>query len=380
MRRDRAIELLATGALTPLLLPLSWLVRRVVPLDDAELAIGFLMFHAAHVVNDPHFAVTYLLFYEDARARATSPQIAPAQRARFLVAGVLVPVVLVAWAIWALSTHAANVLGAMVQLMYLAVGWHYGKQGFGVLTVLSARRGVSFDAVERRVLLAHVYATWALAWSSPPLAAGEYAERGVVYWALPRPEWLTWIAVGACALSTVALVVVLAKKLRREGSLPWTPLVAYLATLWLWSVAASIDPLVRYVIPALHALQYFFFVGLLRWNEGRAEEGPPRFGRPATTRVFALAVGAVALGYALFRGIPALLDADLVGRDGWDALGATPFFAAFYVVVNLHHFAMDAVIWRREHAPTRFLVAKPANAEPDDLFSHEQETAEPTSR
>ncbi len=62
------LEVLATGALTPLLLPLSWLVRSAVPLDDAELAIGFLAFHGAHVLNDPHFAVTYLLFYDDARA------------------------------------------------------------------------------------------------------------------------------------------------------------------------------------------------------------------------------------------------------------------------------------------------------------------------
>lgn len=381
MSRERVIELLATGAWTPLLLPISWIVRRIVPLDDAELAIGFLMFHAAYVVNDPHFAVTYLLFYDDARTRSSSGSIPIAQRARWIVAGVMVPVLLVGWASWALASHAANALGAMVQLMNLAVGWHYGKQGFGVLTVLSARRGVGFEPIERRVLLAHVYATWALAWSSPPLRAGEYEERGVVYWAIARPEGLMWIAIAVCALSTIALVIVLARKARREGSLPWTPLVAYLATLWLWSVAASIDPLVRYVIPALHAIQYFFFVGLLRWNEARSYEGPPRFGRPATSRLLALAVGALLLGYALFRAIPAVLDAELVGREGWDALGATPFFAAFYVVVNLHHFAMDAVIWRREHAPTRFLVAKPPPIEgSEELFSSNEETGEPTSR
>ena len=381
MSRARVTELLATGAWTPLLLAISWLVRRALPLDDAELAIGFLMFHAAHVVNDPHFAVTYLLFYDDALSRSSAARIPIAQRVRWLVAGVLVPIVLVGWAMWALASHAANALGAMVQLMNLAVGWHYGKQGFGVLTVLSARRGVSFDPIERRVLLFHVYATWALAWSSPPLRAGEYEERGVVYWALARPEWLMWIAVAVCVVSTAGLAVVLVKKLRREGALPWTPLLAYLATLWLWSVAASLDPLVRYVIPALHALQYFFFVGLLRWNEARSDEGPPRFGRPATSRLLALAVGALLLGYALFRGIPAVLDAELVGREGWDALGATPFFAAFYVVVNLHHFAMDAVIWRREHAPTRYLVAKPPALETlEELSSSEEETGEPTSR
>jgi hypothetical protein len=43
-----------------------------------------------------------------------------------------------------------------------------------------------------------------------------------------------------------------------------------------------------------------------------------KFGRPATTRVTALAVGALALGWALFRGIPAWLDHELVPREGWD--------------------------------------------------------------
>jgi hypothetical protein len=70
--REQFLEVMATGALTPLLLPLSWLVRRAVPLEDAELAIGFVAFHAAHVLNDPHFAVTYLLFYEDAAESARS--------------------------------------------------------------------------------------------------------------------------------------------------------------------------------------------------------------------------------------------------------------------------------------------------------------------
>lgn len=326
------------------------------PLDDAELAIGFLAFHGAHVLNDPHFAVTYLLFYEDARERALGRDHPVSQRARYLVAGLLVPLLLIGWAALALTSRSAQAMGWMVQLMFLLVGWHYAKQGFGVLTVLSARRGVRFSDRERLALLTQVYAAWAFSWASPPLAAGDYEERGVVYWAPERPAWLMAVTGAVLAASTIAMVVALIVKRRREGSLPWLPLTAYLATLWLWGIGSALDPLVRYVIPALHAIQYFFFVGLLRLNEGRAAEGPPTFGPPAGLRLIALGVGALALGWALFRGIPVLLDDAIVGRDDWGALGATPFFATFYVVVNLHHFAMDAVIWRREHAPTRHLL------------------------
>ena len=31
---------------------------------------------------------------------------------------------------------------------------------------------------------------------------------------------------------------------------------------------------------------------------------------------------------------------------------ATPYFAAIYVVVNLHHYLMDMVLWRRENPTT----------------------------
>src|SRR5262249_42314823 len=150
------VELLAVGGVTFFLFPLAWLLRRTLGLDEAELAVGFTMFQLAHVLNDPHFSVTYLLFYRDARSRARTGD--AAQRVRVLVAGVVVPVVLVVWAAVAIATRSAQSLGWLVQLMFLTVGWHYAKQGFGVLTVLSARRGVRFSQLERRVILAHCYA------------------------------------------------------------------------------------------------------------------------------------------------------------------------------------------------------------------------------
>src|SRR5437588_350417 len=87
VRRARLGELLVVGGLTPILFPLSWLLRRQLGLDASELAVGFTMFYAAHLINDPHFAVTYLLFYKDARARAFGAAFGPWQRARYVFAG-----------------------------------------------------------------------------------------------------------------------------------------------------------------------------------------------------------------------------------------------------------------------------------------------------
>lgn len=352
----RIAEFLLVGGATLFLFPLSWWARATFGLDDAELATGFTFFWAAHFVNDPHFSVTYLLFYRDAKRRATSADIPRAQRARWVIAGVIVPIALVIWAGAAIALRSAQTLGWMVQLMFLLVGWHYAKQGFGVLTVLSARRGVTFSAGERRAILAHCYAAWAFAWANPATPAGEFEEKGVVYRAVARPAALELVAGGALAVTTALMIATLARRWWRGGrAIPATPLVGFLATIWGWTIFSSIDPLVRYAVPALHSLQYLYFVWLMSRNQARAAEAE-LLGPPVGTRLAMLGLGALALGFVLFRGAPALLDAlALVPGDAQGELGPTPFFAAFFVVINVHHYFMDHVIWRRENAETRFL-------------------------
>jgi hypothetical protein len=159
--------------------------------------------------------------------------------------------------------------------------------------------------------------------------------------------------------------VTLARKVRSEGFVVLgTPLVAFLVSLWAWLIFSGIDPLVRYVTPALHALQYLWFVRLLKTNESRERERALL--GSAATRVRMLAFGALVLGVFLFDLLPMSLDAFVVPTEGWEnrALGATPWLAMTFVFVNVHHYAMDAVIWRRENPATRHLVVdvEPARA------------------
>jgi hypothetical protein len=356
----RAVEFFATGGLTLALFPLLWALRTVLGLDPAELAVGFLAFHGAHLINDPHFAVTYLLFYRDARARAFGDAFSGAQRLRYWVAGAVVPIALCTWAIVGLRTRSPATLGLLFELMFLLVGWHYVKQGFGVLVVLSARRGVTFSALERVSLLTHCFAGWALAWANPSSISREVEEKGVVYMTVPRPPLLEKVALAAFVASTAWLLATLVQKRLREGRLPIAaPLVGMLVSVWVWSILSSVDPLLVYVIPALHSVQYLYMVWLLARNEARAEEGPPLFGKPAAVRVGTLAVLSLGLGWVLFHGAPSLLDDWLVPRRGRrlvdELMGPTPYFAASFAVVNIHHYFMDHVIWRRENPLTRHL-------------------------
>jgi hypothetical protein len=358
-----ALEFLLVGGGTLLLLPLCWAYRHAFGLDAGELLMGMLAFHAASLINDPHFAVTYLLFYRGATGRAFGDVYPPRQRARYWVAGVLVPLALVAWSIAAITTHSAPALGALIQLAFVLVGWHYVKQGFGVLSVLSARRGISWSRGERRVILAHCLAGWAYAWASPFDPGTRSVVNGVFYTTLPHPPGLEPL----CRLSFVAsglfVAGVVLRKWRRERRLPPLGALAGLAiTVWLWTVYTRLDPLLMYWIPALHSLQYLYFVGLLRGNAALEQAGPPSFKGSVGRELAVLAVSAAGLGWLLLRGAPAGLDAALVpatspGLAALDAVGPTPWLAAFTAVVNIHHYFMDSVIWRREHTETRHLLA-----------------------
>ncbi|MEZ4295263.1 MAG: hypothetical protein R3B70_09840 [Polyangiaceae bacterium] len=358
--RGRIVEMLAIGGGTLLLFPLSWLARAKLGRDAAEDAVDFGAYYLAVAINNPHFAVTYLLFYRRFRQRALGGELGGWQRARYVAAGVVVPLGLAGWAWGALSAGSAQAIGYLAELMFLLVGWHYVKQGFGVLTVLSARRGFRFSAWERRAVLAHCYAGWAYAWANPSSPSKPLLEKGVVFLSIPRPAWLETVALVALGASTLALGFALGRMAWKERRFPpAVPLISFFVTVWLWTIYSSLDPLMMYLIPALHSVQYLYVVALLKRGEARSEEGPPLFGKPFGTRIAALSVGAVALGWVLFRGGPQFLDEafarGMPRGDGLTTLGKTPYLAAIFVALNIHHYFMDNVIWRREHPEARHL-------------------------
>jgi hypothetical protein len=369
-RRGRsALEFFVVGGGTLLLLPFCVAYRQAVGLEEGELAMGLLAFHAASLINDPHFAVTYLLFYRDAKARALGAAQALAQRARYWVAGALIPLLLVGWSAAAIFTRSAPALGLLIQLAFLLVGWHYVKQGFGVLSVLSARRGARWSRGERRIILAHCFAGWAYAWASPFDPGTRSVVNGVFYTTLPHPPGLELVTRAAFAVSALGVFGVVARKWRRERQPPpLAPLAGLLITVWLWTVYTRLDPLLLYWIPALHSLQYLYFVALVRRNAALEAAGPPSFKGSVARELGLLGAGALVLGWLLLRGVPAWLDAALVrpalpdsGR--MPAIGPTPYLAAFTAAVNIHHYFMDSVIWRRDSLDSRHLLAAVSSPE-----------------
>ena len=253
------------------------------------------------------------------------------------------------------ATANARLLGYATNAMFFFVGWHYVKQGYGMLMVDAVLKRKFFDDRDKKVLLVNSYAVWILAWLQTNTAVTQGKYYGLEYYTFAAPLWVTNIAMLAAVASTAATVLMLINRWRKNGgTLPYNGIVAYIASLYLWILIVRINPLWLLVVPALHSLQYLAVVWRYQTNVERdvsdaAREAEPKIlsflGPLYRLRVLGFIVGGGALGYLGFWLIPAALTA-LVPYDT-EVLGSSLFFFIVLIFINVHHYFLDNVMWRR---------------------------------
>ena len=317
----------------------------------AKAALAGLMMILSHFVNHPHFAHSYQIFYRDFARKAFSPD--SALRHRYRLAGVLVPVLMVTYFAVSIAQGSPELLGLAANVMYFTVGWHYAKQGYGIFMVDAAYRGVRLGAPERRRLLVNTHLTWVTWWVVTNDALAERDFWGLTYYTLDVPDALVHAMLALVAVSTLAVARDLFLRWRTTRVLPWNGLVAYVCAVYLWLAVGRIDPLLMLVVPFFHSLQYLAVVWRYQSNaeRDRLHAAPPRPGRwrgwavPARIARFVL-VGGV-LGAAGFWVAPVTFDT-LAGYDR-ALFGTTLFLFLGWTFINIHHYFLDNVIWRREN-------------------------------
>jgi len=351
------IDFLCLGGASILLLP----VVLALPENDLSAAFGAAMLFAANFINHPHFAVSYQIFYGGFRRKAFGAGEA-ALRARYVFAGIVVPLTLALFFVATLIQGDAKLLGYGANAMAFLVGWHYVKQGYGMLMVDAALKRQFFSGADRKTLLVNAYAIWALAWLAINAMVSQRAMWGIQYYAVdvPRPVLAAGLLVALA--TTVMAVVVLMKKWRAEGgSLPWNGVVAYGVSLYLWLLLMHWNVLWLFTVPALHSIQYLVVVSRYsanRFKDGADANQPPRatllrriFRRRHQLRLAGFLGLAVILGYAGFYGVPKLLPAIIPYDEA--VFGATAYLFVFWVFINVHHYFLDNVMWRSQNPDMR---------------------------
>ncbi|WP_430388224.1 hypothetical protein [Dyella sp. 20L07] len=338
-------SLIVLGVIACLLPPTS---------DMAPVAASTLFI--ANFVNHPHFAHSYQLFYRNFGARAFGDAFAPVMRVRYLFAAIAAPLALITFLGYCIDQGNARLLGFAANGMFLLVGWHYVKQGYGILMTDAALKRSFFSRPQKNILLANAYLCWSCSWL---LANHTFKQKdywGISYYALGIPDWLLSAALLATLISTISALTVFSAMFRRRPlrDLPITGGAAYFTSLYVWLLIRH--PALLLVIPAFHSLQYLVVVWRYRINFEHARENDPKLPfaknhhRSKLRFALFLLTGFI-LGYTGFWLIPEWLD----GNIPYDKalLGTTPFFLATWVFINVHHYFIDNVIWRKDNPDTR---------------------------
>ena len=84
---------------------------------------------------------------------------------------------------------------------------------------------------------------------------------------------------------------------------------------------------------------------------GHSHEGEEEVFSRSTQKVGLFFATGLLLGYLGFWGVPQFLD-KFVPYDK-AAFGGTMFLFVFWIFVNVHHYFLDNVMWRRENPDTR---------------------------
>lgn len=330
----------------------------VLPLGPYEASIVQVVALLAFVINYPHFTNSYQIFYRNFARKAFGRDYDALLRARYINAGIVVPVAMVLFFVVSVLNGDARMLGLAANLMFLLVGWHYVKQGYGILMVDAVLKRQFFQDADKRILRINGYVVWFLSWLLGNTAVSRLEMLTLNYYTFEAPAILLNVVSVAAAVTGVMTLRMLVRRWRaNDGSLPYNGVFAYIASLYFWILVfdLGVNPIWLALIPALHSLQYLEVVW--RYQIGYERDRPganePLFGflppsiasKKYHLNMALFVVLGVILGAFGFWAIPIFLK-EVVTYDA-DVFGAKMFMFIFAIFINVHHYFLDNVIWRR---------------------------------
>lgn len=297
----------------------------------------------SNFINHPHFAHSYQIFYSDFRAKIRSADYPIELRIRYLAIGVYAPILIALYLAWTVWAGMPRLLGLAANAMFFLVGWHYVKQGYGMAMVDAALKKRFYSDVEKNWLLLNAYTTWIFSWIAINYFLGTTPKQylGLEYFTIPVPAPLVFLA-AACA-ATTALRLTHALR-QRKSNLAWNGLIAYGTSIYAWLLIR--DPIVLLWVPLFHSLQYLAVVWRFQLNKSRTTR-TTLLGQEVgfRTRIFAFAALGIVLGYVGFWLAPGWLN-EVVPYDK-NLFGPSLFFFLFWIFINVHHYLIDTVMWRK---------------------------------
>lgn len=341
----------------------------VTDIESAAILFGTVSI-LSYIVNYPHFMMSYQIFYSGFKEKLTRFQATPAIYWRYLISGIFIPAGLLVSLSYGtyVTIHSGSLVWASYALaiMYFFVGWHYMKQAFGVFMVTSALNRIYYKNWQRKVFLINSYVVWIWSWVYIAFTPAMYvAGEKIQFFRELEPYTPSWIpyavaaAVGAIAiLTSLASAATLLFAWIKEGKTPsFIALLGYCSMYYLFALVAWVHPLWIMAAPFFHSLQYYLFVFAYKKGHYRKQvhtiSKSERTAKAQMRKIrskFEVFFGlSFLLGALFFSVIPMSLDAYLhLNLSG--VFPAAYCIAMFSIFINVHHYFIDNVIWRKEHS------------------------------
>lgn len=328
----------------------------MLPSEEYKVSALITVIMLSHFINNPHFMNSYQIFYSSFSQKISLENIKSGLGLRYIFAGIIVPALIVSFFSYATTIGDPVLLGKSINAMLFFVGWHYVKQGYGILIVESVMKKAFFDNTEKYILRYNGIAAWLFSWV---LANDEVASSDLYslsFYTFDTPDWaFNLVAAIAAAMGAAAAGVLLRKKFLQGRSLPLNGILAYATSIYVWMFVSQIDVLMLIVVPVFHSLQYLAVVWRYKLNETEAVYEPKgivmfngllNLSRPRFEFCKFVFIGIV-LGACAFTVVPTLLDYYIQYNE--ELYGPTLFILLSTVFINIHHYFLDNVMWRKEN-------------------------------
>jgi hypothetical protein len=281
--------------------------------------------YALILFSYPHFMASYYAFYRQKSVWT-----------RHWFAALLVPLSLIGILSVLMKSEQPEPMQWLTQITLVLLFWHYLKQSYGSCIWLGHMRNDGLRSFPRNLLLGACLMIGCLGFFMVQGGSGQGLVFGMYMKFLPVPpeiqtlmRGLALLGVLFCCLYALRLDVK-ARSLR--ASLALLPLIA----LWVWFEPYFQSPLTLAFLPVLHGLQYLPFVGRVLWND--LHERPKR-----AYLFWGLCAFLMGGGYALFYMLPRQVTMmEIEGLAG-----------ASLIFLNIHHYFIDASIWRLSQPEVR---------------------------
>jgi len=264
---------------------------------------------------------------------------------RFIWAGIIVPLLMVGYITVAHFSQSYDMLVYFVQFMFVIVGWHFTKQTYGVIMVTSTMNKYFYSKLEANVLKFNMYALWMTSFLYFNIGIHEQPDYwGIKYMSLNFPPEALYTAYWLAALSLLIGGILMLKRILATKE--WPPFISIIGfvSIYAWFLPSFYNPIYFLAVPLFHSIQYFTFVYALKNNEVTAKTHNPKNGRKTVLQYMVVAIISGAL---LFEGVPRMLGV-LVDYNH-ELFGEGLMLFIFSVAINIHHYFIDNVIWRKDN-------------------------------